>query len=70
MGEIASKDESDFDSMPPLKDASDTKHAVVGQTLVVSRAPHVQAHDDKDEPRHDNIFYILGHVKELVVLYR
>lgn len=41
-GEITSEDESDSDSMPPLEDANDIEHVVVGQTIVLLRELAIQ----------------------------
>lgn len=62
-GEIASEDEIDSDYMPPLEDASDMEHTIIGQTLVVFRVLHVQAHDGKDEQWRENILYTRSNVR-------
>ena len=65
-GEIQSDEESDTDSILQDEEASDTEHAVVGQTLIVMRALHVQAQDEKNEVQRENIFYTRCHVQNRV----
>ena len=63
--EIEMDNESNYDSMPSLKDADDEEYVVQGELLVVRKALSVQAKED-DEVQRDNIFHTRCHVQNKV----
>ena len=62
-GEIMStSEESDWDDMPPLEDASDLEYAVGDKVLVIRRSLSVQTKEDDVEQQRENI----SHTKCLI----